>query len=283
MLGLIIAIPIFGSEVLTSISDLSGESMLNNLDLQRYFQIVSQIGTFILPAALYAFFISRQAPSYLRLDKRPRLISLVLAFLSILVSLPFISWLLQLNASFHLPDFLSGLENWMRSSEEQAARLTEAFLGDTSAKGLIINIVMIGILASVGEELLFRGILIRLFREWLKNPHLAVVISAILFSAMHLQFYGFLPRMVLGILLGYLFVWTRNLWVPILTHLVNNTLSVVAAYMYNAGTISQDMDSFGSSANPLVISISFIFILVVLFALYRYEISKSLIAKSGSD
>jgi hypothetical protein len=131
--------------------------------------------------------------------------------------------------------------------------------------------------------LLFRGILIRLFREWLKNAHLAVVISAILFSAMHLQFYGFLPRMVLGILLGYLFVWTRNLWVPILAHLLNNTLSVVVAYMYNAGAVSQDMESFGSSANPLIISISFIFIIVVLFALYRYEISKSLIAKSGSD
>jgi membrane protease YdiL (CAAX protease family) len=271
--GLVIAIPVFGTDILKNISDLTGESLMNNVELQRYLQIVSQIGMFIIPAFLYAYFVDRHVISYIKLDHKPRLLSLILACLSILIALPFINWLVQINESFHLPHFLSGLENWMKSSEEQATKLTEAFLSDISIRGLIINIVMIGILASIGEELLFRGILVRLLNEWFRNAHLAVVISAILFSALHLQFYGFLPRMVLGILLGYLFIWTGNLWIPVLTHFLNNMLSVIVSYFYNKGSIATDVDSFGGNSNPLVIVLSVIIVIVLLLGIKRYEVS----------
>jgi len=108
----------------------------------------------------------------------------------------------------HLPEVLSRVEIWMRNSEESAEKLTDAFLSSASWTGFLVNLLMIAVLAAVGEELIFRGILIKIFHEWTRNLHVAVIISALLFSAFHLQFYGFFARLALGLVLGYLFVWT---------------------------------------------------------------------------
>jgi membrane protease YdiL (CAAX protease family) len=189
----------------------------------------------------------------------------------IVMILPFVSWLMEINESLKLPEFLSGMEQWMRESEEQALKLTEAFLSDTSIKGLVVNMLMIGILASIGEELLFRGIILRIFKEWTKNAHLAVWISAILFSALHMQFYGFLPRMILGVVLGYLFVWSGSLWVPIITHFINNGSAVFIAYLYNKGKIQTDVESFGTTDNVGLIVGSIVVTVFFLVIIYRYE------------
>ncbi|MBP6977361.1 MAG: CPBP family intramembrane metalloprotease [Bacteroidales bacterium] len=254
--GIALGYIFFGPGMMTELMDMTGNGVLANLSLQKYIQIVSQFGTFIFPAVIFAFLANRRIASYLKMDVFPGLFTMVLAILAFLSLLPFINWLMVVNEQVHLPEFLAGMEDWMRRSEDQAQQLADAFLADTTAKGLIINLFMIGILAAVGEELVFRGIGIRLLDEWMHSKHLAIWISAIAFSALHLQFYGFLPRMVLGVVLGYLFFWSGSLWVPIITHLINNGLGVLIMYFYNKGTISTNLDEFGSTGSWSLIVLS---------------------------
>ena len=213
----------------------------------------------------------RKVWDYLKLNVTPHLLTVVLASMTIIMILPFISWLVEINELLQLPEFMAGIEQWMKNSEEQAMKLTEAFLNDTTIEGLIINLFMIAFLAAVGEELLFRGVMLRLFKEWTGNSHLAVWISAILFSALHLQFFGFLPRMILGVVLGYLFIWSKSLWVPIIAHFVNNAAAVIVAYLYYKGDIKTDIESFGRTDNNILIIGSVIITLVLLISIYHYE------------
>ncbi|MCK4678457.1 MAG: CPBP family intramembrane metalloprotease [Bacteroidales bacterium] len=271
LLGYLIAIPLFGPDVLPMLSGIGGTNGENNIEMMKYFQVVSQFGTFIIPAFVFAFIIKRDIWGYLKLTTPPQLKSIILSVVMIMAILPFINWLVSLNGMFHLPESLSGLEQWMRSSEQQAMELTEAFLSDTTWKGLVINLVMFAVLAAVGEELIFRGVLLRILYDWSKNRHLAVWLSAILFSALHLQFFGFLPRMILGVVLGYLFLWSKSLWLPIVTHLINNAAAVIAAFFYFKGDIDTDMESFGSSASPVTIVASFLIVVGLMYTVYSYE------------
>ena len=147
--------------------------------------------------------------------------------------------------------------------------LTESFLNVSTFGGLVVNLIIIALLAAVGEELLFRGVILQLFVEWFKNKHLAIIISAILFSAMHIQFYGFLPRMILGILFGYIFIWSGSLWIPILLHFIFNGITVVAAYLFHKGLIQTDVESFGVTENAFLVLSSFLLIILLLFVIYR--------------
>lgn len=271
IVGLAIAIPVFGTDVLHEIMEMSSDAMFDNIPLQKYLQIVSQIGTFIVPSLLFAFLINRNVSAYLGFNRRPKLYTLIVSTLLILLCMPFVNWLVGINESMQLPEFLRGVERWMQQSEEQAARLTEAFMSDTSISSLVINLVMIGILAAFGEELLFRGVLIRLLSGWFKNIHLAVWIAAIVFSAFHLQFYGFIPRFVLGVVLGYLFVWSGSLWVPVLAHFINNALAVVMMYLYNRNLVNTNLDELGSTESNAVIIFSFVLAAILMFSVYWYE------------
>jgi len=271
IIGIVAAIPFFGTDILGQFMEMSEGSIIDNIPLQKYLQIISQFGTFIFPAILFAFLVNRRVWDYLRLNVKPHLLTIVLASMMIIMVLPFISWLVEINEALRLPEFMSGVEQWMRDSEEQATKLTEAFLNNTSIGGLLINLFMIAFLAAVGEELLFRGVMLRLFKEWTKNTHLAVWLSAILFSALHLQFFGFLPRMVLGVVLGYLFIWSKSLWVPIIVHFVNNAAAVMVSFFYYRGDIKTDVDSFGSTDNTSLIFGSLAITILLLVTIYRYE------------
>ena len=132
-----------------------------------------------------------------------------LIFYTILIMfavVPIINLLMVFNEQLHLPEGLSFIEEWMKESEAQAARLTEVFLVMDTPQELFYNLLIIAILPAIGEEFLFRGILQRLFHELTKNIHVTIFITAALFSAIHMQFYGFLPRMLLGVMFGYLYV-----------------------------------------------------------------------------
>jgi hypothetical protein len=132
--------------------------------------------------------------------------------------------------------------------------------------------MMVAVLAAIGEELIFRGLLQRLFLEWTRNVHVAVFISAFIFSAFHLQFYGFFGRLVLGLILGYLFVWTGSLWVPIAVHFVNNAMAVIVSFLDARGVIATDLENFGSSRNYLVITGSFLLMVFILLLIRYHEI-----------
>ena len=157
----------------------------------------------------------------------------------------------------------------MKNAEEEAKLLTEAFLKMENMGDLFINLFIVGFLAAFAEELMFRGVIQRLLSDWIKNKHLAIWIAALIFSAFHFQFYGFIPRMVLGALLGYLFMWSGSLWLPILAHFINNATAVIVQYLIVKGNISADIEKIGEN-NELTFLIPSVFIvLILLFYLKR--------------
>jgi uncharacterized protein len=269
--GVAFSIPFFGLDILDKIAAISDYSDPQTIFALKYFQIVNQLGVFIVPAILFVILTDDNFRGYLSLDKGIKRFSTLFGFIVLTVSLPFISWLVQVNSTMHFPDFLAGVEKWMRNSEDNAQKLTEAFLSANHWSGLVVNLVMIAGLAAIGEELIFRGILVRLFREWTGNVHLSVIIPAILFSALHMQFYGFFGRVALGIILGYLFVWSGSLWVPVLVHFFNNAMAVIISFLDKRGVMSADLESFGSSDNMFVISGSLILVVFAMSIIYLHE------------
>lgn len=270
-LGVALSIPFFGHNILNDIASLSDYSDPKSISALKFFQIVNQVGVFIAPAFLFVILTDDNIARYLKLDNGLRRFSIIFGFIVLIVSLPFTNWLVSVNSEMHLPAFLGSVESWMRDAEETAQRLTNAFLETGEWGGFLINLVMIAGLAAIGEELIFRGILVRLFREWTGNVHLAVIIPAALFSALHLQFYGFFGRLFLGILLGYLFVWSGSLWVPVIVHFLNNAMAVILSFFYKRGIINTDLESFGASQNVYVISVSFILVILVMSLVYYHE------------
>jgi hypothetical protein len=247
---------------------LSNYSDPDNIQFLKYLQTLQAIGLFIVPAFIIAFLFNPKANTYLKFNSIS-IRSVLFATIIMLASIPIINSLNVLNESMQLPDWLSGLESWMKEKEMSAQELTEAFLKMDTLGSLFFNILMIGILPSIGEELIFRGIFQRLFAEWTKNIHLGIAIAAILFSAMHMQFYGFLPRMILGVLLGYLFYWSGSIWVPILGHFVNNTTAVLIYYFY-ADNMTKDIENFGAGKETFVFLI--LGLVVVIPLLYKFYV-----------
>jgi uncharacterized protein len=239
-------------------------------------QIITSVLIFIVPSVLMASIFSSGYKKYLYISKTPSLISTGIAALLILSALPAINAMAQLNNMLGLPDFLSGLEQWMRDAEAQAEKLTKAFLMMDTPVDLILNIVMIAVIPAIGEELLFRGVVQKLFSGWTKNIHWGVWISAILFSAMHGQFLGFLPRMMLGALLGYLLVWSGSLWLPIFAHFVNNASAVLISYLISKKIISEDVENIGSGKEEIIYTaVSFIVVVLLLFTIKKTETKRN--------
>jgi len=245
------------------------------ISIFKFIQTISAIGAFIVPALLLAYVFDKDPKSYLSLAGNVNISSVMLSSIALLVALPFINFLGELNAHLSLPSFLAGVENWMRDAEANAAKLTKSFLTMNSVSDLYVNLFVIALVPALGEELLFRGIVQRLFTDWSKSKHLAIWISAILFSAMHMQFYGFLPRMLLGALFGYLLVWSGSLWLPIIGHFVNNAAAVVATYLFKEEMMSLDPDKIGTENDFIAVGASIVITGVLLFAIYRREASKN--------
>ena len=274
ILGLALGIAFFGTDMMDAVMDGLASTDPAVLPMLKYLQIVNTIGMFVLPPLIFAWLVSKRPAEYLSMDKRPGMLSSIAGVAAILFILPFIHWTAGITEMMLLPEWLSGLEDWMKRSEEQAKELTDLFLGTTSIAGLNVNLIMIALLPAIGEEFLFRGVLLRMFKDWSRNVHVAVIVSAFLFSALHMQFYGFLPRFILGILLGYLFVWSRSIWVPVIVHFFNNAIAVYAAWLFERGSITTDAESFGDVDQPLLIILSFVSVLILTVAIRYFEAQK---------
>ena len=254
------------SKSILLLSDTTNPSLIS---LLKELQILQSVFLFIIPAFVAAYFFERDSLGYFGMKKNPGGIIILFTFLIMFACLPLINWMVSLNELMKLPASLAGMEDWMKSAEDQAARITVSFLDVHSMGGFFVNMIMIAIIPAIGEELLFRGMLQRLFGEGFRNIHIAIFVSAFLFGAIHLQFYGLLPRMMLGVMFGYLYLWTGTLWVPIIAHFVNNGAAVVVSYLSNTGVIHSDYEKFGATDNVILIVGSVLFSGALLFGIYR--------------
>jgi membrane protease YdiL (CAAX protease family) len=217
-----------------------------NVPVLKFLQITQSLSMFVIPPIVFGWFMTRDPWGYLGLNMSPdKKLVAVVVLLTVLI-LPVLNLLSVINQQLQLPGFLSGIEDWMKRTEEQAAVLTEAFLTVDSFPGYLVNVLMVVLIPAFGEEFFFRGVLQKVFHKWLRNPHLAIILVAVFFSAFHMQFYGFLPRFVLGVLFGYLFLWSGNIWYPVLAHGINNFLPVSLTYFFSNQFDPAELDQVGT-------------------------------------
>ncbi len=242
----------------------------NTVMLLKVLQAASVLLIFIFPAFMFAAFWTKPGIRYLGITTKSDFVTLALATIGMLIAMPLINWLSELNQHMKLPEVFSGIEIWMQQSEEKAALITDAFTKGTSIGVLIMNLFVIAFMAAISEELFFRGILQKVMVECFKNKHIGVWVSAIVFSAFHMQFYGFLPRMLMGVYLGYLFLWSGSLWPGILAHFINNGMAVFLVWLANREVISKDIDKVGMQQEELIyVIISSVLVAACLFIVFK--------------
>ena len=190
----------------------------------------------------------------------------LIAFLFAVAALPMISMLAEWNKGMELPSFLASVEELMRQMEESVELLTERFLNTSSAVILFVNLFVMAFLPAVCEEMMFRGWLQRVLAKSV-NYHVAIWVAAFVFSAIHFQFYGFIPRMLIGAALGYLYYYTGSLWAPVVAHFTNNAVAVITAFLTYNGYTSVDFDLIGTGDTWYLSLTSLVVCLALLFRL----------------
>ena len=264
--------------IIISISPLLAMSIVSNLietpteisyeGLDRKILMLSN--SFLLFFFLIPYFVIRNNPSYLMNYKKVKLLPVIMVIFTtvffIILNAPVIEW----NKSISFPSFMSSFESWALLKEKQLESLTIYLVSFENNFEYLIGIIAIAIIPGFCEEYFFRGVLQKNLNLLLKNAHIAILLSSLLFSAFHLQFYGFFPRFFLGVFFGYLFYWSGSLMYPIIAHALNNFLSLTVFYAASSGLFGEDIDvSVNSSPEiPLALIafsiIIFIFLVVIL-------------------
>lgn len=247
-------------------------------DMMRLFQLVSAIGTFLFPALAVGYTCSNNPKAYLSVGSLPKGAVLLLTFICMFLLSPAISLAGLLNQHMELPAFMAPVEEWMRAQETLAEQLTQTLLSGKGIITLTFNLIVIAIAAGITEEFLFRGTLQRIIGGWTRNHHVIIWSAAFLFSAFHMQFFGFLPRMLLGAYFGYLLYWSKNIWIPVFAHFVNNALAVIS--LSNAKLKSNEFVTGDISAQNLLPYSIMAIITLFLFYICAQKLQKELTQKS---
>lgn len=276
--GTFIIFTIIGAAILSSITGLSVTTIFNpnswdfndprTLTVARGLVIVQFLSLFVIPSFLFARFCDSKPTQYLGLaSAKP--IYFILGITALLVALPFVNWTGMINHEL-IPEATT-IGKWMKASEEAAAKLTGFMLKKNAVQDLLLNLVLVAVFAGVGEELFFRGVLQRLFIKLFKNPWAGILVTAFIFSAFHVQFYGFIPRFVLGILLGLIYWYSGSLWPAIIAHFAYDALGVVLIW-FNPALAEQDSGAI-SLVKTLLATISLALVIIIVIIMKKRSIT----------
>jgi membrane protease YdiL (CAAX protease family) len=238
----------------------------NDLNALRFMQISSQIFTFVLPPIIYALLVKEKPTNDLGL-KKSKILWVLIGIAMIFFIMPLNSIFAEWNANLTLPDSMSRIEYLMKQMQEAATEMIEKFVNVDTVGGLILNLFMIAGLAALGEELLFRSIIQTSLIKICKNAHIGILIASAIFSFIHFEFYGFVPRLILGMLLGYMFYFSGSIWIPMLMHFLNNGTVVLVYFLNNKGITNIDVDTFGQTSIPILIISIVVMIVLFIFSI----------------
>lgn len=242
-----------------------------DINLLRMMQIIQSISLFLIPPFIVARLVEVNGFEFISVRKKADSNLVLLSVLLIVACLPLINYLGLLNNSMKLPAFMSGIEQWMKKMETSNGELMEKLLDTASIGGLALNLFMMALLPAFSEEFIFRGTFQQIFVKLFKNTHIGIIFTAALFSAIHFQFYGFVPRMVLGLMFGYILLWSNNIWYPVIAHFVNNAMAILY-YFYSKDVIAPkvNLDTLGATPDTFNVAVvSAIIVAAILFLLYK--------------
>ncbi|ELR71438.1 abortive infection protein family [Fulvivirga imtechensis AK7] len=267
-IGLLLSIPFYEGTIIEMAEAFANPMNNPQIKLPLFISqgVTTLLGMIIVPALYLKVRENKSLAIFFKnpLGWVPLLACVIIVISFMVVNSIFIEW----NANVSFPDFMKGFEEWARGKEDKLAEVTIYLTNFESTTDLIVAFIVIAVLAPVGEELLFRGFLQNEFHRGSGNIHVAIWLSAILFSAIHIQFFGFVPRLLLGALFGYLYYWSGNLWIPILAHFVNNGFTLVMLYLHQKEVVTYDLEN--TEAVPLSTVLIFIIITAGLLYYFRY-------------
>ena len=273
--GILLAGPLFDVHPGEVIRILEQNEVETNIGLLKFLQVLYSAGLFLLPAILSGFFIQRNTWKYLGADRVSSYWIIILVIAIMVISIPWINFTSFLNEKLSLPERWGDLMEKIRENDKNSWELMKAYLQTDNVGGLLVNIFIVALIPALGEEFIFRGTIQRILIEWFRNEHLAVWIAALLFSLMHYQFLGLIPRVLLGALFGYLFVWTGSIWIAVLAHFINNGLAVIYYYIFYKGTMEIEPDHIGMGENAVLMIILSVFLTIIFLAVIRHQRKKS--------
>lgn len=271
LIGFLVAMPFYDGTIFDLTSKLTDPAAHPEIRLPILIMqgCATLIGLILIPI-LYAWAIEKNNPVSWITSKATPMVMIVVTALIVISFMAINSIFIEWNANFAFPDFLKDFGNWAREQETKAEELTKFFTTFNSTGDFLFGLLVIALLPAIGEELVFRGMLQPEIFRTSGNHHVAIWVSAIIFSAFHMQFFGFVPRMLLGALFGYLYVWSGNLLIPMIAHFVNNGFSVLMMYLYQQGTITTDLDSPEAAPWPVVAGFTLAFA-ALLFYFRKYH------------
>jgi uncharacterized protein len=251
LIGFFIAIPFYSGSALELAESVADP--LNHPELKVPLYIMQGCATFIGLIVFPAFYLMtrRRSMSDFFQNQKTDLTPIVLTVLIVIAFMAVNSVFVEWNANLEFP---GRFHQWAREREDLATELTTFMTQINSNFELVIAMLVIAILPAIGEELVFRGLIQNELYRGTKNIHVAIWVAAVLFSAIHMQFFGFLPRLLLGALFGYIYYWSGSLTLAILAHFINNGAALLALYFYQKGAFEYDVESTEAvPANVLII------------------------------
>lgn len=280
LLGSVLALPFFEGGLL-EIQQALGRP-LDHPEIKTPLFIIQGFATLLGFVAIPIFYLKvllKKDLGALSSNALPTLFDLLIIPVIVLVFMVVNAWFIEWNENIVFPEFMGSFGDWARQREDYLGEVTE-FLTQFNANGqLVVALIVVAVLPGIGEELVFRGFIQRHFFEASGNIHLGIWASAILFSAFHIQFFGFVPRMLLGALFGYLYFWSGNLWAPILAHIFNNGFSLIMIYLHQNDVVEFDIEDTQSVSVWQVLVFSLITGVLLYFFRKHYQASYGQVAK----
>lgn len=240
-LSIISGVHLFGIDI-EFIDNLADAKTEKEIAFLKFVLMAQEIFIFIIPAMIIMYLMKPLNQSMFADLKMPAINEVAIVILFAFCIFPLNSFTGQLNSGMDLPDWLGGLEKWMSDKENSIDRMFELIITGKTFGAMLFNLLMIAVLPAIGEEFIFRGVFQKILYNLIKNNHLAVWMTAFIFSAIHMQFYGFIPRLILGLAFGYLFLWSRTLWLPVIAHFVNNAVPTIGAWLSGPENYSNIVD-----------------------------------------
>lgn len=261
----------FSPGLFKRIGELNNENKFE-INLIKILQLLSSSFTFILPSIILAYLFGNKISSYLKINRTPGILYYIIIPVFMFAIMPALNLIIIWNESIVLPSALKSLEQSLKAMEESSRNMTMLVISCKSTGDFIFSLIVVAIIPAFGEELLFRGIIQQKLNHLFNNIHLAVFLSSFIFSAIHFQFYGFIPRMLLGMIFGYMFYYSKSIWPAIFAHFMNNAAALIAYIV--SGSQNPEINNFGTNRGD--------FIYLVLGLVVAYFCSKILFRKDLS-